>query len=155
MSAIPPAPMAPVAAQAAATAARATGRTLVLGNMPSDHEFARTVTDVDHWPDAKGVYDSVVSIGTLAAAGDIAALLTDLSRHLDTTSVVYFCEPTKANDSATVEPPHDITAMLWRTGFTVFECRRLAAGRWPKRQEYCWGRARLTPPGTPPRTWAD
>jgi hypothetical protein len=155
MSAIRLASMAPVAAQAAAMAARATGRTLVLGDVPSDLELPATLTGVDHWPEAKGAYKSVVSIGTLATAGDIAALLTDLTSHLDMTSIVYFCEPTQANDAATIEPPHDITAMLWRTGFTVFECRRLAAGRWPKRQEYCWGRARLTPPGRPPRAWAD
>lgn len=155
MSAIPAAPMAPVAAQAAATVARATGRTLVLGPLRTDHQFGPAVSDLAQWPDADGIYESVVSIGSLAAGPDIAALLTDLTPHVDDKSVVYFCEPTQANDSLTGEPPHDITTMLWRTGFTVFECRRLAAGRWPNRQEYCWGRARRTPPGTPPRIWAE
>jgi hypothetical protein len=144
----------PVAAQAAALVARATGRTLVLWDRGEPHKLSEAVVSPDHWPRASGVYESIVSVGHLAGAPRLDHLLDELRPHFDADTVLFFCEPTVAAEDPTPRPPHDITTSLWRAGYTVFECRRRTAGWRPRRQEYCWGRARLTPDTSPPRRWA-
>lgn len=147
----------PVADHAAGLLRRVTGRVLLIGELPPDVPVPTALTEADRWPDADGRYDAVVSAGGLAATTDLAGLLGQLRDrgHVASDSTVWFCEPTASDDDPTTRPPHDITTTFWRVGYTVFECRRATVRRRARRQEYCWGRARLTPPEAPPRRWAD
>ena len=128
--------------------ARAHGRTLVLWPEPSSRQVPRAsqVAFFSGLVDLSGTYHSVVSIGQLGTAPNLGTMLTGLRPHLAAESVLNFCEPTIASDEITLAPPHDVTTTLWREGFTVFECRRFRARARLSVHEYCWGRARLTPP---------
>lgn len=133
---------------------RAEGRTLVIGDGADAHDTVGRLGSADRWPAMSGVYDAVVSVGGLAAIADLGGALETLRAHLGPASVLHFCEPTVTTDRITSVGPHDITTTLWRSGYTVFECRRHTQRRALRRQEYCWGQARLTPESAPPRRWA-
>ncbi len=145
--------MTPVARQAESVVSAAAGRTLIIGGIHAIADPLRRLEGADRWPDVDGIYRSVVSVAGLANTRDLGELLHELKGHLDSDSVIHFCEPTATTDAATTVPPVDITTSFWGHGYTVFECRRLTVGRWPRRQEYCWGKARLTPETSPPRLW--
>jgi hypothetical protein len=145
--------MTPVERQAEAVVTSAAGRMLVIGHIDAIADPLMRVDGADHWPDANGIYASVVSVAGLANTTDLGDTLEKLRPHLAAASVIYFCEPTATSDAPTVSPPHDITTSLWRHGYTVVACGRITVGRWPRRQEYCWGRARATPDTAPPRRW--
>ena len=142
------APLGPLESHAGEVVARARGRTLVLWSEVSSRQVpgATRLEFFSGVAGLSGTYDSIVSIGQLGTATNLVTLLTGLAPHMSSQSVLYFCEPTIASDEPTVEAPHDVTATLWNEGFTVIECRRFRARARFRVHEYCWGRARLTPP---------
>ncbi len=127
------------------------GRTLVLWPAPVRRRLPPEVSCTQFFeagPD--GIYDSIVSVGQLGTASDLAGLLMRLRPHMGPESVLYFCEPTVASDTPTAQPPHDVTTSLWTRGFTVFLCRRARHRSGRHIHEYCWGRARLRSDSAPP-----
>ena len=132
--------------------AQARGRVLVLGDLGS-HAAALgpmvTETVYLRHPGVPGdalvgCFDSVVSIGALAAVVDLPGFLATLAPHVHRDGVVLFCEPTAVSDRVRAQPPHDITGTFWAGDWSVIECRRFRLGRGRWARQYCWGRARLT-----------
>lgn len=133
---------------------RVGGRTLSLLSTNQRGYIPITANPVQHWRDGDdltGIYESVASMGQLGLADDLMGLLERLSSHLDVDSLIYFCEPTMLPRARATTPPNDVTTTLWGHGFTVIECRRERIRTGIRSLEYCWGRARLTPPFAPPR----
>ncbi len=148
-------PIGPLRRHARQALAAARGRTLSLLTVDQRAYLPVAVTPVQHSQDGdglKGVYESVVSVGQLGLAGDLVGLLELISAHSDEHTVMYFCEPTRLARSKASGPPNDVTTALWAHGFTVIECRRERTRRGIRKHEYCWGRARLTPSFSPPRS---
>ncbi len=141
-------PLGPLENHAAEVVGAATGRTLVLWGPEVEREVGGSVGSVDHLSRdcLHGIYDSIMSVGGLGMSADLVALLDRLRPHLGPDSLLHFCEPTIASDKPTCEPPHDVTGTLWAHGFSVIKCRRFRAKQRLRIYEYCWGRARLSPP---------
>ncbi len=146
-------PIEPLQRHADEALAGASGRTLALCSEGSDPLLGRAVTSVDHYgvDPVSGSYDSIVSLGQLGTAPDLASLLVSLREVMSLDTVLFFCEPTITTDRPTPAPPHDVTTTLWARGFTVFLCHRFRSRRGLRQHDYCWGRARLRPPGVPCR----
>ncbi len=133
--------------------AQARGRVLVLGTLDG-HAGALppTVVETVHVADPGsgsaeplvGCFDTVVSIGALAAIDDLPGFLAGLAGHVHRDGVVLFCEPTVVSDLVQPHRPHDITGTFWAGDWSVIECRRFRVGRSRWARDYCWGRARLT-----------
>ena len=124
----------------------ASGRTLVLfPSLAAWGPLPPTVTHAVVWgsEEVSGRFDSIVSVGQLGSAGDLAALLGQLAGHADAETRLLFCEPTITPDGPTPEPPHDVTTTMWASGWSVIDCRRYRSGRGRRAHEYVWGRARL------------
>ena len=149
--------LAPLADLAPHALAPAAGDALLLWPTSDRWRLPAPVQSATHW-DAPGAadrtYDTVVSVGQLGTAPDLAQLLADLRGVMTPDSVLLFCEPTVASDEPTTQPPHDVTTALWRAGWTAFEVRRDRRRMGLRHAEYCWGRARLTPGHAPPRRTA-
>lgn len=146
-------PIEPLQRHADEAVAGATGRTLALWAAGPDLLLGPAVTSVDHYgvgPLAAS-YDSITSLGQLGTAPDLTGLLVSLREVMSLDTVLFFCEPTIATDRPTPTPPHDVTTTLWTRGFTVFLCHRFQSRRGLRTHDYCWGRARLRPPGVPCR----
>ena len=143
--------------------ALARGRTLVLGDLGAHAgALAPTVTEIVHLrhpgngsDTLVGCFDTVVSVGALAAVSDLPGFLAALAPHVHRDGVMLFCEPTVVSDEVRAQPPHDITGTFWAGDWSVIECRRFRVGRGRRARNYCWGRARLTRFVGPHRASAD
>lgn len=124
------------------TIASAWGRCLTL---------ERADAQIDHLPSAVSMVvtlddprsvDSIVSLGDLAAAPDLDDLLGRLALRSGLDTDLLFCEPTGVGPTVR-DDLTDITAGLWRCGWSVVDCHRrvVGRGRWARHQ--VWGRARL------------
>lgn len=142
------APLAPLETHATDVIARSFGRTLALwpDRLSRPGPSGARVEYFCGFEHLDGTYDSMISIGQLGTAPNLVSMLAGLRPHLAARSILNFCEPTIATDAPTTSPPHDVTTTLWAQGFTVIECRRFRARTRLRTHEYCWGRARLTPP---------
>ncbi len=92
--------------------------------------------------DGHGPVDSIVSIGDFARTGDLGALLHRLLERAGPDTDLLFTEPTVTGDERSGS--HDITATLWRCGWSVVDCHRARVGHGRRARHYVWGRARPT-----------
>jgi hypothetical protein len=85
--------------------------------------------------------DSVVSVGQLGAADDLARLATTLLAHAHDATDLLFCEPTASRPDD--RRANDVTGDLWRAGWSIVDCGRYRVGHGRTGRELVWGRARV------------
>jgi hypothetical protein len=122
------------------------GRSLIFGPQENiDGTFPSTVTSITEWhdqEDIQGTFDTILSIENLSSRENIYELLQLLLSYTHEDTRLLFCEQTATPDTRSNRRRHDITGVLWDSGWSVIDCGRDAIGKGKRASNYVYGIAR-------------
>tara|TARA_B100000029_G_C17490769_1_gene929006 strand:- start:580 stop:1032 length:453 start_codon:yes stop_codon:yes gene_type:complete len=103
------------------------------------------VETVSEWPkvDDNQIFNSILSIGSLASAEKLSELLQKLRSHSNMETRLYFCDRTIRDRPKIKSSLHDITGALWEANWSVIKCGRFTIGENRHSPKYAYGIARV------------